>query len=104
MDHFKGGLSHGEIVARSAESECVSGVVRVEWSIGVKRSTCIGTVVRIHSSMLLTSCWSVFRRAGKHREFVDKHGQKSMMKMVDYRQCLKSGMPCVSKIGSHMLG
>lgn len=35
VDHSNGGLSHGEIVARSAESECVSGVMRVEWSIGV---------------------------------------------------------------------
>ena len=51
--------------------------------------------------MLLTSCWSVFRRAGKHPELVDKHGRKKVMQMADYRQCLKLYAMCLENWFSH---
>jgi hypothetical protein len=43
----------------------------------VRRESVLCTSIRF--SVQLTSCWSMFSGAGKHREFVDKHGQNMMV-------------------------
>jgi len=46
----------------------------------------------------------VFRRAGKHREFADKHGQKDGGEKWMIIGSVSSGMPWILQVASRMLG